>query len=231
VSSRWCDPGFVIAATGLLAETRIAARSAHVRTVAGGGGAIRLAALIERAIAEGGRAIASFGIAGGLSEHLKPGACLIGSEVVGAGKLYRADAPWTAWLRRRLCSAALHRIAGVDQALPTPAEKRALNAATGAVAVDMESHIVADFATRHGLPFAVIRVIADPVSRTLPAAALAGMRPDGTTDIGACLRSLVRHPAQVPALVAVALDTGRAMRQLLRCVHLLGPGLGFFDRG
>jgi hopanoid-associated phosphorylase len=199
--------------------------------VAGGGSATRLAAIIEWAIAEGGRAIASFGMAGGLSEDLKPGACLIGSEVVDAGKVYRADPAWTAWLGRRLCPAALHRIAGVDRALSTPTEKRALNAAAGAVAVDMESHIVADLATRHGLPFAVIRVIADPLSRTLPSAALSGMRPDGTTDVGACLRLLVRNPAQVPALVGVALDAGRAMRQLLRCVQLLGPGLGFFDRG
>ena len=229
MTSSRCDAGFVIAATGLLAEARIAARSGHVRPVAGGGSATRLAALIERAIAEGGRAIASFGIAGGLSEDLKPGACLIGSEVMDARKLYRADPTWTAWLGERLCPTAVHRIAGVDEALSTPTEKRALNAAAGAVAVDMESHIVADFATRHGLPLAVIRVIADPVSRALPPAALAGMRPDGTTDIGACLRSLVRHPAQAPALVAVALDTGRAMRQLLRCVQLLGPGLGFFD--
>jgi adenosylhomocysteine nucleosidase len=230
VNFRRLDPGFVIAATGLLAEARIAARSGRVRTVAGGGSATRLAALIEDATAEGGRAIASFGIAGGLSEDLKPGACLIGSEVVHSRKLHRADAEWTARLARELCPAAPYRIAGVDQALSTPAEKRALNAATGAVAVDMESHIVADFATRHGLPFAVIRVIADPVSRTLPPAALTGMRPDGTTDTGACLRSLVRNPAQVTALVGVALDAGRAMRQLLRCVQLLGPGLGFFDR-
>jgi hypothetical protein len=101
--------------------------------------------------------------------------------------------------------------------------------ATGAAAADMESHIVAELAARHELPFAVIRVIADPVSRILPPAALVGMRPDGTTDIGACLRSLVRDPAQVPDLVGVALDAGRAMRQLLRCVQLLGPGLGFFN--
>jgi hopanoid-associated phosphorylase len=223
------EPGFVIAATGLLAETRIAARSTHVRALAGGGNATRLAALIERAIAEGGRAIASFGIAGGLSENLKPGACLIGSEVVHSAKLYRADTRWTAQLLRELCAAAPYRVAGVDQALSTPAQKQALNVATGAAAVDMESHVVADLSTRHGLPFAIIRVIADPASRTLPPAALAGMRSDGATDVGACLRWLVRNPAQAPALVGVAIDAGRAMRQLLRCVHLLGPGLGFFD--
>jgi len=225
------DPGFVIAATGLLLEARIAGRSANVRPVAGGGCATRLAGLIERAIADGGQAVASFGIAGALSQGLKPGARVIGNEVVNAGKVYRADATWTLWLERQLCPAATRRIAGLNHALSIPAEKRAFEAATGAAAVDMESHIVADLATRHGLPFAVIRVIADPVSRALPPAALAGMRPDGATDVGACLRSLVRNPGQVPALVSVVLDTARAMPQLLRCMQLLGPGLGFFDRG
>lgn len=223
--------GFVIAATGLLAEARIAARSGGVRAVASGGSATRLAELIEGAIEGGARAIASFGIAGGLSEDLKPGTCVIGSEVVYAGAIYRADAAWTARLGRRVCAATLDRIAGVDEVLSHPTGKRALNAATGAAAVDMESHIVAALALRHKLPFAVVRVIADWVERRVPQAALVGMRSDGATDVGACLRSLALNPSQAPALAAIAVDTARAMLQLFRCVQLMGPGLGFFDRG
>lgn len=260
------EPAFVIAATGLLAEAQIAARSANVNTVVSGGNATHLARLIEVAIAEGGRAILSFGIAGGLSEDLQPGSCLVGSEVVHAGKLYRADAAWTGRLAKRLtistlerfqlrsrshasrtgmqrdgsaersrgpaeCGRALHRIAGVDRALASPCDKRALNAATGATAVDMESHIVADLAARYGLPFAVVRAIADPVGRAIPRAALVGMRSDGTMNAIACLRSVARDPSQVPALIRIGVDTSRAMLQLLRCVNVIGPGLGFFERG
>lgn len=260
------EPAFVIAATGLSAEAQIAARAANVNTVVSGGNATHLARLIEAAIAEGGRAILSFGIAGGLSEDLQPGSCLVGSEVVHAGKLYRADASWTGRLAKRLailtlerfplrcrsqasrtemqrggyeersggpaeCGRALHRIAGVDRALSSPCDKRALNAATGATAVDMESHIVADLATRHGLPFAVVRAIADPVGSAIPRAALVGMRSDGTMNAIACLRSVVRDPSQVPALIRVGADTSRAMLQLRRCVKVIGPGLGFFERG
>jgi nucleoside phosphorylase len=199
--------------------------------VASGGSATHLAGLIEAAVADGGRAIASFGIAGGLREDLRPGSCLIGSEVVHGGVVYRADAAWTTRLGTRVGAAGLHRIAGVDGVLSHPAEKRALCAATGAAAADMESHVVADVAARHGLPFAVVRVIADPAGRRVPQAALAGLRPDGTTDVGACLRSLVRNPAEVPPLAWVAVDTARAMLRLLRCAQLAGPGLGFFDRG
>lgn len=231
MSSSRREPGFVIAATGLLAEARIAARSRAVKCVVGGGNATHLAQLIECAIAQGGRAVLSFGTAGGLGEGLQPGTCLIGSEVTHGGELYRADAGWTMRLARWAQAATVERVAGLDRAVSDPADKRALKAATGAVAVDMESHCVAAVATRHGVPFAVLRVIADPVSRRLPPAALAGMRADGAADIGACLRSLVRDPSQLPALVGVAVDTARALLKLLRCVQLLGPGLGFFDRG
>ena len=195
-----------------------------------GGSASHLAGRLERAIAQGGRAVVSFGTAGGLGQGLKPGTCLIGSEVVHAGELYRADAGWTTRLARLAQAATVERVAGVDRAVSNPVDKRALQAATGAAAADMESHCVAAVASRYGLPFAVVRVIADPVSRKLPPAALAGMRSDGGADIGACLRSLVRDPGQLPTLVGLAVDTARALLQLLRCVQTLGPGLGFFDR-
>ena len=216
---------------GLLAEAQIAARSGNVKTVVSGGNPTRLADLIEAAIAGGGRAILSFGIAGGLSEDLRPATCLIGGEVIYAGNLYRADAAWTAHLAKRLTFSRLHRIAGVDRPVSSPCDKRALKAATGASAADMESHIVADLAVRHGLPFAMVRVIADPVRRGIPPAALIGMRSDGAMNAIACLRAIARDPVQVPALMHLAVDTSRAMLQLRRCVKVLGPGLGFFERG
>ena len=260
------ESAFVIVATGLLAEAQIAARSANVSTVVSGGNPSHLARRIEAAIAGGGRAILSFGIAGGLSEGLRPGSCLVGSEVVHAGKLYRADAAWTGRLAKRLtiltlkrfqlrsrsqaartemqrggyearsgdpaeCGQALHRIAGVDWPVSSPCDKRALHAATGASAADMESHIGADLAVRHGLPFAMVRVIADPVSREIPQAALIAMRSDGAMNAIASLRAIARDPAQIPALMRIAVDTSRAMLQLLRCVKAIGPGLGFFERG
>jgi len=40
---------------------------------------------------------------------------------------------------------------------------------TGAIAVDMESHVVAAVGAAHGLPVAAMRVVTDPAERTLPA--------------------------------------------------------------
>jgi hopanoid-associated phosphorylase len=222
---------FVVAVTGLHAEARIAARSADVRAVAGGGSRTRLERLIEQQLALGGRAILSFGIAAGLSPDLEPGACLVGGTVIHDGAAYVADPVWTASIKSAIGGIDPITIAGVDRPLTSPAAKRTLNADSGAVAADMESHIVARLATQHGLPFAVLRVIADPAEREIPLAALAGMREDGGIDVRAVLAALLKQPGQLPTLLRLAAETRRAMASLLRCHNLLGAGLGFGDLG
>ncbi len=225
--------GFVVAVGGLRAEARIAARSEGVRTVAGGGGVRRLGGLIQEQIARGGRAIISFGIAAGLAPGLDAGTCVVASEVVSENDRtrYAVTRRWTAALRSQLTKAEYAPVAGVERALVEPGEKLALHGRTQAVAADMESHIAADLAARHNLPFAVLRVIADPVERQLPPAALVGMRQDGEIDIAAVLASLARNPAQLRALMGLAFDTRRAFAALLRCNDLLGPRLGLGDLG
>ncbi len=223
--------GFVIAVTGLRAEARIAARSEGVRAVSGGGGALRLGGLIQEQIARGGKAIISFGIAAGLAPGLDAGTGVVGSEVVSASdrKRYAVNRTWTGELRSRLVRVECAPIAGVDRPLVATAEKLALHGKTQAVAADMESHIAAELAARHRLPFSVLRVIVDPVERQLPPAALVGMRQDGEIDLAAVIASLARNPTQLPALMGLAFDTRRAFAALLRCSDLLGPRLGFGD--
>jgi adenosylhomocysteine nucleosidase len=223
--------GFVVAATGLSAEAYIAARSEGVRAVAGGGDAARLAQSLEQALAEGGHAIISFGICAGLAPGLTAGTCLAGREVVHAGTTYAADPDWTARIAKAIGALEPVTIAGVDRPLTSLAEKRALHAASGAVAADMESQIVAQLAARQGLPFAVLRVVADPATRDIPPAALAAMAADGGVDVPGLIAELGRDPAQLTALMRLAGDTARAMAGLFRCHHLLGARLGFPDFG
>jgi hopanoid-associated phosphorylase len=225
--------GFVIAACGLRAEARIAARSQQVKAIPGGGDARRLGGLIQEQIARGGKAILSFGIAAGLAPGLDAGRCVVGSEVVSESNRtrYAVTRTWTAELRKRLASVEFAPIAGVDHPLAATAEKLALHGRTQAVAADMESHIAAELAARHGLPFAALRVIADPVERQLPPAALVGMRPDGEIDIAAVIASLAKKPTQLRALMGLAFDTRRAFAELLRCQDLIGPRFGLGDFG
>jgi adenosylhomocysteine nucleosidase len=223
--------GYILAMTGLRAEARAAERSSLVRAVAGGGDAVRLERLVQNAITANCRGVISFGLAAGLKRGLGPGTCLIGREVAHGEKRYFADETWTARLKARLGKAELVGIAGVDQPLLTPSQKQALSEATGAAAADMESHVTARVAAGLGLPFAVLRIVADPVERPLPPAALAGMQKDGGTDPADVLLSLARDPRQLLQLVRVAADACRAYYALLRCHRRLGPGLGLLDLG
>lgn len=219
--------GIVIAATGLKAEARIAERSEGVVAVAGGGDEARLASLIGRAIADGARGIVSFGIAGALQPGLMPGTCVVGLSVVSEGQSFPADERWSSRMLASLPDAVGGVVAGTSKAIADVKAKAAAYEATGAVVVDMESHVVARIAREHSLPFAVMRVIADTAVQRLPPAAVGGLKPDGSPDIAGVLRSLVSEPGQLPDLIRTALATRRAMNGLLRCHRLLGPGLGF----
>jgi len=220
----------IIAVTGLAFEARIAA-GPGVRTVAGGGDRKRVLAALEAGFARSATAIISFGIAGGLDETAAPGTWVVADHVTSSSNSWAVDEAWRLALAQCLPGAVRARVAGADTVLATPSEKRAFGAATGAFAADMESHLVAEFAAYRGVPFAVFRVIADPVTRSLAPAAAQGMRPDGNIDLPAVFGSLIRNPAQLPTLMRNALDTRTAVRALSRGRRLLGPGLGYPDLG
>ncbi len=222
------DARFVVAVTGLNFEARIAAGSG-VRTLAGGGDREALVAALERELAGGAVALISFGIGGGLAAEASAGMCVVADAVVTRTSRWPVDAAWAEALAHRLPGAARGSIAGADAIIASPAEKRALGLATGAFAVDMESHVAAAFAATHNVPFAVLRVIADPVTQALAPATFRGMRSDGTVNQRAVLGSLLRTPGQLPQLLRNALDARRALRALSRSRRLLGPGLDYPD--
>jgi hypothetical protein len=102
----------------------------------------------------------------------------------------------------------------------------------GALIIDMESHVAAQVAREHGLPFAFIRVISDRADQDLPPAVTCGLKPDGSMAILPVLAALLRNPGQLPALIRTARDTDRAMRALLAaCDVLARSGVGLANRG
>ncbi len=164
-------------------------------------------------------------------QTLDAGSCAIAGKIVHDGESYTTDADWSERIKQAMGVAELVAIAGVDQPLQSQADKQSLHAKSGAVAADMESHVVARLASRYGLPFAAIRAVADPVHREIPQAALAGMGADGGINIGAVLVSLAKDPTGLRSLVRLAADTRLAMATLFRCHDLLGPRLGCRDLG
>jgi adenosylhomocysteine nucleosidase len=204
----------LLIATGLLREARILARPGVI-VIAGGGDSERLEAALEAA-APGASALLSIGLAGALAPHLKPG-----NWVISDTRFQSA-----------LPGATVGKVAGSNAIAATALEKRTLAASTGAVAVDMESHIAARVAARRGLPFAVLRVISDSAGQDLPHAAQVGMNPDGSMAIGAVLRSLAGNLSQFPALITTAVNAERAFRSLSRGYNALARlGLGDPDLG
>lgn len=213
--------GQVIVIAGLAFEARIAAGSG-LRVICSGDGK-DLAAKISRAITRDCRGLISFGVSGGLAPELEPGACVIGSSIISSTGTHATDRLWSKRLVDILPNTVFGPLMGVPEPVADPTAKRALYVKTGAVAVDMESHIVAGVAAARGLPMIAIRVITDPAKRAIPKTAIAAMRHDGTVDVMAMMRSLIKTPSDLAGLFRVAMDARAARSTLRKGRLLLGP--------
>ena len=212
----------LIVATGLRAEAAIFRRD-DVTVVCGAAKPEMLRRKLDEALAAGPGPILSFGIAGGLAPGLAAGTLILASTVRRGSDVWEADAAWLGRLMQHLPGARAGEIAGVDVAAATLAAKRALRGD----AVDMESHVVASAAARRGLPFAVLRAVADDCGHVLPPAAMLPLRPDGVPDVGAVLMSLLRQPGQLGELLVLALAAAKALRALRAARRRIGPGLAY----
>ena len=213
----------ILAVTGLQREQRIVA-GPGVEAIAGGGDGKRLETLLEARIA-GTHGIISIGIAGGLAPGLRVGDWVVADTILADGEPLPTDASWTERLVARLPEAVKGSLLGVGAIVADTEQKADLHRTTGALAVDMESHVVARTARRHRLAFAAARVVCDPAHRALPPAARVGMKPDGRMDLPAVLRSLLAQPSQLSALIVTGWEAERSFSALLRGHRRLGAGL------
>jgi hopanoid-associated phosphorylase len=202
-----------------------------VKSVVSGGVAKLLGARLEDVLARYKVAgIVSVGLGGALSPDLEVGDWVVGERVTDGLVTWETDPAWTKAIAASLGPTARRGIlAGSDIMVATARDKAALHQKTGALAVDMESHVAARVASAHGLPFATLRVMSDAATQTLPKAALAGMRPDGGMNLPGVLWALTKAPGQLPALIRTGKEADVAFKALalLGGDHLLcGPGIG-----
>ena len=213
----------LIAVTGMQREAKLLRSRCEV-LVAGSDNST-LATKIDAVTEHGARAILSFGLCGALSPGIAVGAVVIANEVVSQDERWRPDEAWSNVLGSA-CGATIGVVGGSDSVLLTQDSKAAMHRQTGAIAVDMESRIVARVAVARGVPFAVLRAVSDDAHHTLPPAAAFGLNREGRVDYSAVFLSVLDEPSQIAALIRTARDTNTAMKALFRCLERLGPGLG-----
>jgi len=219
----------LIIVVGLAFEARIAA-GPGIHVVCSGDGR-NLTTALTAAISEAHNlfgdcpGIISFGVAGGLAPQLRPGNCVIGSAILSGSNRMPTNKIWSQQLLQTFPDAVSGVLVGVSAPVCDPRDKRELHLSTGAIAVDMESHVVAAVGAAHGLRVAAMRVVTDPAERALPTSAVAAMRPNGTTNIGAMIKAVLMRPREIPVLFQTALDALAARATLVRGRRLLGPSL------
>ena len=143
----------VLCTSGLAAEARVA-RAAGFQVIVGAGDPERTTALVKDA-ARDAKCLVSFGVAGGLAPHLAPGHVILSAEVIGDDQRWRPNE-----LFRRQIAGLAGRIGAVEgpvlgsrAILATEDDKLRAWRDTGALAVDLESAIVARAAEAAGSRF------------------------------------------------------------------------------
>jgi len=200
---------------GIAAEAKAAHRlSANI--LCSGGRPDIAANQAHALIATGATTLMSFGIAGGLSSKLRAGSLVVADEVITEFDRYPAVASCASIIR-----AHVGPIYGSWTIVSTSSEKRSIRKRTGALAVDMESGPVARVAMEAGIPFIAIRAVADPVTHGLPPAALLPLDEKGQPNLLAVFGSILKNPAQIPALMGTGNQTRIALKRLRWAGHKL----------
>jgi hypothetical protein len=188
-----------------------------------------LSEIASWAAVAGCRSLVSFGLAGGLAPDLHAGDVVIASGIVGVDGHFPTDANWSGWLLTAIPTAVYAPIAGVDSAITARAQRRELGLRSGALVVDMESHLIGRLAAKHMMRFVAIRVVIDAVDRNVPGAALACVSASGETRMSTLGRLLLKRPADTLDVLRLWADWLPARRALVKCCDVLSASVGQID--
>lgn len=207
-------PATVLCTSGLAAEAKIA-RAAGFSVVIRAGDRDRTAALVASAAAQT-ECLVSFGIAGGLAPELEAGTVIVSGEVVSEAQHWVIEPHHRRQVSRfaRSIGAVEGLVFGAGSILATQTEKMRAWAATRALAVDLESEIVARIATALGIPFIVLRTIADTAQRDLPPASLIPLAANGKPHLSKVFAEVLRRPSQLAEMIGLAQETRIALSAL-----------------
>jgi len=152
-----------------------------------------------------GTLVVSAGACGALAPELAVGALVV-PETVLAGD------------GRRLATASLGglarqgTLASVDHVLADAAAKSRLWLSTGALAVDMESAAILDWAARRGLAGAVVRGVSDPAGRGVPPDLARVVQDDGRVRPLRAVSAMLARPGALADAMALRAGTAAALK-------------------
>ena len=199
-----------------------------------GPGQARARSAAEALVDIGANALLSFGVAGGCNPDLPSGTVILATGIRdissgGGGDILYTNRGWQRRIKSLLLGNVLLEdalLASVSTPITDSTSKRQLFHDLGVAAVDMESAAAARVAIDAGIPFMALRVIVDTADTTFPAAALAGMSPDGTVRTGPIVQAILRRPQDIPGLVGIAMADSKARKSLKRSAAVAAPLFG-----
>jgi hypothetical protein len=156
--------------------------------------------------------VVSAGVCGALSPDLAEGDLVVPETVVGATGARYATAE-VGGLRRS------GTLVTVDDVVATPRAKARLWVEAGALACDMESATILEWARARAIPAAVIRAVSDTAQRGVPADLAAVVEPDGRVRTIRAVRAMLARPRAFADALALRSGTNAALRAV---AHALG---------
>jgi len=165
--------------------------------------------------------IASAGVCGGLDPRLESGALVVPRRVACEGGAACEIAP--GGLGAGPVGMTIHDglLLTTREIVATRQAKAALFAATGAIAVDMESAIIVARAARAGLPALVVRAVADHAGLDLPPALDSVVTPEGRIRLARAVALGLTRPAVLPRAIDLGRRTRRALASVARALAAL----------
>lgn len=210
----------VLVVTAVELETRGLARQLGLERVAASawphfrGGALELlcagpraAHLDTRAAGSAPSLVISAGICGALAPDLAEGNLVVPETVVGAGAVLHATASLPG-LRRA------GTLVTVDAVVSTAELKTRLWLQTGALACDMESVPIVEWARARGVPAAVVRGVSDTSSRGVSPDLAAVVEPDGRVRTARAVRVVLSRPGAIAEAMALRSGTQAALKSV-----------------
>jgi adenosylhomocysteine nucleosidase len=157
--------------------------------------------------------VISSGLAGALSDRLKPGDLVAPRKARTLNNDANADADTALWDRLvQLGASPVDTLITVDRVVQTASEKTRL-AFFGEV-VDMESAIIMSVFAAASVPVVTIRVISDAADEDLPIDFDRCLTPQGTVRPMSLVNAIVRRPGNLPNLVRFGRQSNMAAQRL-----------------